>query len=180
MGTEEDGKDIIEILEPNKIGWGKKIKNFQLQKFVSGFEIAVGSFFNGQDFIYPVCINFEHKKLFPGDIGPYTGEMGTLMYWSQPNTVFNLTLRKFKEQLMKSKYVGYGDINCIANARGIYLLEFTYLFGYPTILIQFEGIQNPVGEFLYAMAAGLPYNLKTKKGFQIGAVIAIPPFPFED
>ena len=40
--------------------------------------MAVGAFFNGNDFIYPINVNFEHKKLFPGDIGPFTGEMGTL------------------------------------------------------------------------------------------------------
>ena len=76
LGTEEDGKDIIEILTQNKVLWAKKIKKFQLQKMVVGVEVGVGTFFNGEDFIYPVDVNFEHKKLFPGDIGPYTGEMG--------------------------------------------------------------------------------------------------------
>ncbi len=102
LGTEEDGRDIIEVLEHNKTTWAKKVKTFQLQKFASGVEIAVGAFFNGEDFIYPININFEHKKLFPGDIGPYTGEMGTLMYWSPPNTIFNLTLAKMKEDFKNS------------------------------------------------------------------------------
>jgi len=180
LGTEEDGRDIIEVLEHNKIAWAKKIKTFQIQKFVSGVEIAVGAFFNGDDFIYPININFEHKKLFPGDIGPYTGEMGTLMYWSPPNTIFNLTLAKMKEELKKSGYVGYVDINCIANARGVYPLEFTCRFGYPTISIQIEGVTSDWGEFLYNLASKNPFDLKVKKGFQIGAIIAVPPFPFDD
>ena len=180
LGREEDGRDIIEMIEHNKETWAKKIKNFQLQKFVSGVEVAVGAFFNGEDFIYPVNVNFEHKKLFPGDIGPYTGEMGTLMYWSPPNTIFNLTLAKVKEELKKSGYVGYVDINCIANARGVYPLEWTCRFGYPTISIQIEGVTSEWGEFLYALASKQPFELKTKKGFQIGAVIAVPPFPYSD
>ncbi|MBI2075119.1 MAG: phosphoribosylamine--glycine ligase [Candidatus Harrisonbacteria bacterium] len=180
LGTEEDGKDIMEILERNKNGWGKKIKNFQLQKFVAGVEVAVGAFFNGHDFIQPVNINFEHKKLFPGDIGPYTGEMGTLMFWTQSNTLFRATLEKMRDELRAAKYAGYVDINCIANARGIYPLEFTCRFGYPTISIQMEGVQSAWGEFLLALANGTPYELKTKKGFQIGAVIAVPPFPYDD
>lgn len=37
-----------------------------------------------------------------------------------------------------------------------------------------------MGEFLYALAKGEDYELKTQRGFQIGVVIAVPPFPFND
>ena len=180
IGNVEDGMDLIEILEQNKKSWAKKIKRFQLQKMAVGVEVAVGAFFNGEDFIHPININFEHKKLFPGDIGPYTGEMGTLMFWSQPNALFNNTLVKIKEDLAKSKYVGYIDINCIVNAKGIYPLEFTARFGYPTISIQMEGVTSDWGEFLYKIANKEKVELKTKKGFQIGVVVAVPPFPYDD
>ncbi len=180
IGNEEDGMDLIEILEQNKKSWAKKIKRFQLQKMAVGVEVAVGTFFNGEDFIYPINVNFEHKKLFPGDIGPYTGEMGTLMFWGQPNALFNNTLLKIKEDLAKSKYVGYIDINCIVNAKGIYPLEFTARFGYPTISIQMEGVTSDWGEFLYKIANKEKVELKTKKGFQIGVIVAVPPFPYDD
>lgn len=180
LGKDDDGKDIYEILRSNKKVLEKKIKYFQLQKFASGVEVAVGAFFNGNDFIYPININFEHKKLFPGDIGPFTGEMGTLVYWSGVNTIFRTTLEKMREDIKKSGYVGYVDINCIANSRGIYPLEFTCRFGYPIISIQLEGITSEWGEFLHSIAKGEQYDLKTKKGFQIGVVCAVPPFPFDD
>jgi len=180
MAHEDDGKDLIEILEQNKKAWAKKIKKFQLQKMAVGVEVAAGAFFNGEDFVYPVNINFEHKKLFPGDIGPYTGEMGTLMYWSPPNKIFNDTLFKMKDALAESGYVGYIDINCIANARGVYPLEFTSRFGYPTISIQSEGVLSNWGEFLFDIANKKKVDLKVKKGFQVGVVVVVPPFPFED
>ncbi|MFA5877756.1 MAG: phosphoribosylglycinamide synthetase C domain-containing protein [Candidatus Staskawiczbacteria bacterium] len=180
LGQEEDGKDIIEILEQNKKAWAKKIKRFQLQKMAVGVEVAVGAFFNGEDFVYPININFEHKKLFPGDIGPYTGEMGTLMYWSPSNEIFRNTLLRIKDDLAKSGYVGYIDINCIANAKGIYPLEFTARFGYPTISIQMEGMAQPWGDFLYKIARKETAEIKTKKGFQIGVVVVVPPFPYDD
>lgn len=180
LGKDEDGKDLHDIIKSNKKVLEKKIKQFQLQKFASGVEVAVGAFFNGNDFIYPININFEHKKLFPGDIGPFTGEMGTLMYWSQSNTMFKTTLEKMKEEFKKSRYIGYIDINCIANARGIYPLEWTCRFGYPTISIQIEGVLSEWGDFLYKISKGENFDLKTKKGFQIGVVCAVPPFPFDD
>ncbi len=180
LGQYDDGKDLIEILEQNKKLWAKKIKKFQLQKRAEGVEVAVGAFFNGKDFIYPINVNFEHKKLFPGNIGPYTGEMGTLMFWSHPNEIFNNTLFKMKTDLANSGYVGYVDINCIANPRGIYPLEFTCRFGYPTISIQMEGVTSEWGDVMYKLAKGESFDLKVKKGFQIGVVIAVPPFPFDD
>lgn len=180
LGQDEDGKDLIELLEQNKKTWAKKIKNLQLQKRAIGVEVAVGAFFNGRDFVYPVNINFEHKKLFPGDIGPYTGEMGTLMYWSPPNEIFRTTLLKIKRKLAESGYVGYIDINCIANAKGIYPLEFTSRFGYPTISIQMEGVADDWGSFLYSLARAETVGIRTKRGFQVGIVVVVPPFPYDD
>ncbi|MEK7449888.1 MAG: phosphoribosylamine--glycine ligase [Planctomycetota bacterium] len=176
LGEEEDGKDILEILEQNKEVWCKKAPTFILQKYVSGVEIAVGAFFNGQDFIYPININFEHKRVFPGNLGPFAGEMGTLMFWSQPNVLFNSTLAKMKQPLAESGYIGYVDINTIVNGRGIYPLEWTTRFGYPTIQIQQEGILMPMGEFLLKLARGENFELKTKKGFQIGVRILVPSY----
>ncbi|MBI4669941.1 MAG: phosphoribosylamine--glycine ligase [Elusimicrobia bacterium] len=180
IGQEEDGLDIITILEHYKRGWPDKIKSFQIQKFVSGVEVAVGAYFNGADFVRPVCINFEHKRLFNGDIGPTTGEMGTSMFWCEQSKLFEETLLKMKNRLAAAGYAGYFDINCIVNGRGVYPLECTSRFGIPTLSIQMEGISSPMGEFLRALANRQDYSLKVKKGFQIGVVVAVPPFPFED
>lgn len=180
VGQEEDGNDVISVLAHYKKNWSNKIKTFQIQKFASGVEVAVGAFFNGKEFVTPININFEHKRLFPGDIGPSTGEMGTAMFWGPKNKIFESTLEKMKQKLTEAKYVGYIDINCIANGKAIYPLEFTSRFGYPTISIQLEGITSDLGKFLYSLASGEATELKTKKGFQIGVVVAVPPFPFND
>lgn len=178
VGREDDGKDIIQVLEAYKKLWSEKIKVFQLQKRVKGVEIAVGAFFNGSEFIYPINVNFEHKKLFPGNIGPATGEMGTSMFWSMPNRIFNVTLKKMEGKLREEHYVGYIDINCIVNSNGIYPLEFTARFGYPTIQIQQEGILMRMSEFLYGLATGTLKKFRAKSGFQVGVRIVVPPFPF--
>lgn len=180
VGQEEDGNDVINVLAHYKKNWSNKIKIFQIQQFSSGVEVAVGAFFNGKDFIRPINLNFEHKRLFPSNIGPSTGEMGTLMFWSQRNRIFELTLEKMKPMLAASGYAGYIDVNCIANGTGIYPLEFTSRFGYPTISIHMEGITSKWGKFLHSLAKGESVELNTKKGFQVGVVIAVPPFPFND
>ena len=130
--------------------------------------------------IYPINVNFEHKKLFPGNIGPSTGEMGTVMFWSGANRLFNSTLKKMEPRLVEEGYVGYIDLNCIVNGNGIYPLEFTSRFGYPTISIQQEGMITPIGRFLADLAAGVNPKLRVKSGFQIGVRIVVSPFPFDD
>ena len=180
VGQEADGNDVINVLAHYKKNWSNKIRVFQLQQYSSGVEVAVGAFFNGKEFISPVNINFEHKRLFPGNIGPSTGEMGTLMLWIRKSKIFELTLEKIKQDLAASGYVGYIDVNCIANGTGIYPLEFTTRFGYPTISINMEGVTSKWGKFLNSIASGENAELKTKSGFQVGVVIAVPPFPFND
>ena len=154
VGEEEDGRDVLQVLKAYQESWASKIKTFQLQKRVEGVEIAVGAFFNGNEFAYPINVNFEHKKLFPGNLGPSTGEMGTSMFWSEPNRIFEATLRRMEPKLKEEKYVGYIDINCIVNSQGIYPLEFTARFGYPTTQIQSEGLHTPISAVLYRLADG--------------------------
>ena len=180
VGMEKDGSDVIRVLTSYKRVWSDEVKVFQLQKRVNGVEVAVGAFFNGHNFIYPININFEHKKLFPGNLGPATGEMGTSMFWSGPNKLFNETLQKMESTLAREKYVGYIDINCIVNGQGIYPLEFTARFGYPTISVQKDGMITPISEFFYALANGMDSPLRVKKGFQVGVRIVVPPYPFRD
>jgi len=180
VGEEEDGIDVIGMLEAYKRAFSEEIKVFQLQRRVNGVEVAVGGFFNGKKFITPININFEHKKLFPGEVGPPTGEMGTSMFWSEPNALFNRTLLKMEPKLAEEGYVGYIDVNCIVNNNGIYPLEFTSRFGYPTISIQQEGMLTPISEFFWDLANGQEPKWRARSGFQIGVRIVVPPFPFDD
>ena len=180
VGQEEDGLDLVNMLERYKTGWGSKIRSFQLQKFVSGVEVAIGAFFNGNEFLLPACINFEHKRMFNDEIGPTTGEMGTSMFWAGPNRLYNETLKKFEKRLAEIGFIGYFDINCIVNSRGIYPLEITPRFGYPTINIQMEGVSSRWTDILFALANRQPFQIKTIKGYQVGVVIAVPPYPYDD
>ena len=154
IGQEADGKDILQVLEHYRANWSRKIKEFQMQKYAEGVEIAVGAFFNGKEFVMPVCVNFEHKHLFPGELGPSTGEMGTAIFYAKENPVFERTLLRAKGKLEASKYVGYVDINCIANSRGIWPLEWT-CFDAETEMLTKDGWKGyrdiKVGDFALAI-----------------------------
>jgi len=130
------------------------------------------------DKVYCACVK-NHIMYVRRNGKPYWCG-NTSMFWINSNIIFNETLLKMKEKLKQSGYVGYIDINTIVNGRGIYPTEWTARFGYPTISIQMDGVLSEWGEFLYALAKKDKFELKTQKGFQIGIVIAVPPFPFTD
>lgn len=182
VGLLEDGTDVINVLETYKQtpNLRKKIKKITLQEKFTGVEIAVGRFFNGEDWIGPICLNVEHKKFFPGDLGPTTSEMGTLGWYTEnENDLFyQKALSPFKKFLTEANFRGYFDINCILNENGIFPLEATTRMGSPIIHLQSELHESPWGEFLYAVATGQNYDLKWKKGVGLVVVVATPPFPY--
>lgn len=180
VGSDDEGLDVIRVLKAYEKSWGNDFGNFQLQKKVKGVEISVAAFFNGKEFLRPINITFEHKKLFPKELGVSTGEMGSSMFWVNHSPIFDATLKKFESTLAKTKFIGHIDINCIVNGNGIYPLEFTSRFGYPQIFIQRAGINEPIGQMLYKIAEGQSFKISTKKGFQVGAFIVVPPFPYDD
>lgn len=180
VGQEEDGSDVIRMLYAYEKTWSEDIDTFQLQKRVTGVEVAVCGFFNGKQFVPPVFVSFEHKKLFPGELGVSTGEMGTSGFWSPTSPIFEATLRKLEGTLAEEGYIGPIDLNCIVNGNGIYPLEFTCRFGYPEIQLQQEGILEPMGQMLWKLANGEDFAIRIKRGYQVCALLVVPPFPFQD
>jgi phosphoribosylamine---glycine ligase len=183
VGLLDNGRDVIDVLENYQEKKEYKNSKLSLQKKIAGVEIGVGRYFNGNDWVGPIEINLEHKKLFPGDLGPTTSEMGTLAWYDndEKNKLFQETLGKLRSFLIKSKFIGDIEINCIVNENGAFPLEATARFGSPIIHLQSEIHISPWGEFLKSIAEGKSYNLKWKKGYGIVVVVTVPtsqPFPF--
>lgn len=179
VGSDENGSDVIRMLRAYEASWGE-FGTFQLQRKVTGVEISVSAFFNGSTFLRPINVTFEHKKLFPKELGISTGEMGSSMFWSHRSPIFDATLAKFEKTLASEGFTGHIDLNCIVNSHGIYPLEFTSRLGYPQASIQRAGITEPYGEMLFRICSGDHVEIETRKGFQVGAYIVVPPFPYDD
>jgi phosphoribosylamine--glycine ligase len=180
VGKMDDGSDVVATLENYKKKWSGKIHEIQIQTFAKGVEVAIGGFFNGKEFIQPMFVNFEYKKLMDGDLGPNCGEAGTTSFWSDRSRLFKETLKKMEAPLAEYGYTGYFDVNTICNKDGCWPLEFTPRFGYPTIWLQVDSINSPLGDFFEAVATGKKFHLDTESGFQLAVVGAVHPYPFED
>ncbi len=179
VGNFKDGSDTIDVLRSYNKNNATKTDLITLQERIVGVEIAATRYFNGRNWIGPTLINIEHKKLFPGDLGPTTSEMGTLGWYESDDSKFTeLTLNKIKPYLQKINYRGVFDINCIVNKNGCYPLEATSRFGSPIVHLQTELNNSSWFEILNCTARGIDFDLKYKKNFGVVVLVAIPPFPF--
>jgi phosphoribosylamine---glycine ligase len=177
-----DSTDLLEMMGNLTAKWPKNLKpTFQLQKFAAGVEVAIGAFFNGQDWVTPLIVNFEHKKFLTGNLGPNTGEMGTSVLWEPnlENPLFRTVLAPVAQRLRDAHYHGYIDVNCIVNESGTWPLEFTCRFGYPITQIITDGFRGPMGHFLEGLANGSVKSFRVGGRFSLGVVVAVPPFPFQ-
>lgn len=78
-----------------------------VERYIDGIEVGVETFFNGEDFLRPVNISFEHKKSEEEDSGTLIGESGTTMYWEFENEdLFLATLARAKSFLVETGYRG--------------------------------------------------------------------------
>jgi phosphoribosylamine---glycine ligase len=183
VGMMNNAEDVIDVLTNYKTETQYKDAVITLQEKIEGVEIGVGRYFNGSNWVGPIEINMEHKKYFPGDLGPTTSEMGTLAWYddNEDNKLFKLTLAKLKNYLKEVDFRGDMEINCIVNKKGAFPLEATPRFGSPIVHLQSEIHITPWGTMLKALATGEDFKVKWRKGYGIVVVVTVPtsqPFPF--
>lgn len=177
--------DLLQLIDHyNKVwnsAWGEP--RFILQEVIEGVETAITAFFNGEKFVMPVYMNFENKRLLTGDIGVFTGEMGTHGFFTFDKLkLFKNTLKKIEEDLKKDGYVGTIDINCIINQEGIWPLEFTSRFGYPLITLLFQGLDGHT-RFTDLIALLIEKSgdfVDADDGYQVGVAVCVPTFPYAE
>lgn len=149
-----------------------------LQERIDGVEFAVGGWFGPSGFVDGIEENWEGKRFFPGDLGPNTGEMYTVMRLVNKSKLFDKVLKPAEDQLHRLGFIGNCDVNCILDPEGNpWPLEWTMRFGYPAINVELALHQSDPVEFLACVAAGDKPPPRLKDKIAVGVVLAIPPFP---
>ena len=146
---------------------------------LEGVEVGVGAYFDGQRFLRPACIDFEHKRFFVGEMGEMTGEMGTLVAYPADNRIFEATLAQCETTFRAAGHVGYVNLNMIANEDGLWPLEFTCRFGNPGFAILSPLQTAGWGDLFARMIRGGETTFPASPDWSIGIVLTVPPFPEE-
>lgn len=180
VGTLDDGRDVLAVLGllARRQPPGEAV-DFVLMEHLAGIEVGVGAFFDGVRFLQPAVVDFEHKRLFPGELGELTGEMGTVLSYRGARPLFDAVLAPLAPLLREGRYLGWLNVNLIANADGLWPLEFTSRFGYPGYAIC-EALHLQPWEALFErlLRQDGPAWFATRPGFACGIVLTLPPFPW--
>lgn len=173
IGSDPEGRDVAAFLANSPA----LDDTFILMDFVDGVETGVGAYFNGEHFLRPACLDWEHKRFFPGNMGELTGEMGTVATFEHSDRLFEATLEPLGELLRAAGHVGWVNLNTIINADGVWPIEFTCRFGYPGFAV-LEPLQAiGWGDLFRQMLGRDELRLPTHAGFSVCVVLTTPPFP---
>lgn len=149
------------------------------QRFVDGIEISTEGWFNGMAWVTPFNHTMEEKQFLEHNLGPNTGCMGNTVWAVQKpdRDRFVKELKKLTPVLKAMQYVGPVDLNCIANAEGIWALELTVRFGYDAIEALHTLLEEPLGMVLMELGMGTKSELKLSNDFATAVRLSVPPYP---
>lgn len=137
--------------------WQKlgKLKNqFMLQDFIEGVEFGAEGWFDGEGWAGPWHEAFEHKKFMAGEIGPATGEMGTINLAMAGSALSDKVLKPLTPLLKAGHFRGFFNINCIVDSKGkAWPLEITPRPGWPCFMLQLSISRGDFLENLYSNKA---------------------------
>lgn len=151
---------------------------FVLQEFVPGVEMGTGGWFGPGGWNEGWEEDFEFKKFMNDDLGPATGEQGTISRYTRRSKLANRMLVPLTETLEKLGYCGDINVNCIIDEKGHpWPLEFTTRLGWPAFNLQTALCQGDVAEWLMSLASGTDSRSLSVDKIACGIVMSIPDYP---
>jgi phosphoribosylamine--glycine ligase len=189
LGDEEDKSLSYVASDPSDlVGWlemkrdsGLKLKgDCVLQEKIDKIcDVGVSGWVGKNGFLpNKFNVNFEHKKLMPGDFGQNTGEMGTVTKYVAESVLADEMLKPFEEELVKMGHIGDFDIECGIDSKGkAWPYEFSARFGWPSTQILMACHTCDPVEWMRDAAVTGKDSLEVDDRVAIGVIMARPPFP---
>jgi phosphoribosylamine--glycine ligase len=191
MGDEEDKSLTYVSKDPaDLVGWlnrqmklGKKLKGLCLlqEKIDRLAEIGVSGWMGPEGFLpdkYQIC--FEHKPLMNDDLGPATGEQGTICQYVDEDKLANEMLLPLGPVLRSLGHRGDFAVGAIVDTKGeAYFLEFTARCGYPAWWIQAASHRGDPVQWMKDLLCGED-SLRVSNDVAIGVVMAQPDYPTDN
>lgn len=191
MGDNEDKSLTYVSKDPaDLVGWlqrqmkkGKKIvgKGMLQERVDRLIEVGISGWMGPDGFLedkYQLC--FEHKPLMSGDIGPATGEMGSITQYSADDVLAREFLLPLEPALRALGHRGDTALNFMIDKKGkAWFLEFTMRLGWPCFWLQCASHRGDPIQWMADLMAGKD---TLKVSYDAGAVVVMarPDFPYDE
>lgn len=189
LGDEDDKSlSFVSCNPAEMVGWldrqiarGMKLKGpCMLQEKIDMLaEFGVSGWFGPEGFLpgkWQEC--WEHKKLMNGEIGPNTGEMGTVCQYVESSKLADEMLKPMETYLLKAGHRGDFAMGAGVDKSGkVWPFEFTARCGWPAFFIQTASHKGDPAQWMRDLLDGED-TLKVKPGVALGVVMAQPKFPY--
>jgi phosphoribosylamine-glycine ligase len=190
MGDEEDksltyvGKDPADMVGwlRRQIALGKVLKGkAMLQEKIERIgEIGVSGWMGPEGFLpgrWQIC--FEHKNLMNEELGPATGEQGSVCQYTDKDKLAEQMLLPLEPILRTLGHRGDFAIGAIIDQKGeAHFLEVTARCGYPAWWIQAASHRGDPAQWMADLLIGKD-SLRVSNDVAIGVVMAQPCYPYD-
>ena len=123
--------------------------------------------------------SWEHKKLFPGEIGPNTGEMGTLGQYMEEEKLATECLEPLAAAFAATGHTGDASIGVgIDNKGKAWPFELTMRLGYPAWYLQMASHKGDPAKWMRSLLDGKD-DLRVSDDVCIAVVCAHPRWPYD-
>ncbi len=188
MGSEEDkALTYVSNSPADMCGWirrqidrGMRLKApcMLQEKIDMVSEFGVSGWFGPEGFLPNKWqIAFEHKPLMNGNIGPATGEMGTVCQYVETDPIAEAMLLPMAPILQALGHRGDFAIGAGVDSKGkVWPFEFTARLGWPAFYIQIASHKGDVAQWMRDLLDGED-TLEVDYRPSIGVCMCQPPFP---
>lgn len=175
----DDPADLVGWLR-RQIAAGKQVNQCMLQEKIDMLaEIGVSGWMGPDGFLpdrWQVC--FEHKKLMNGEIGPNTGEQGTVCQYVETDKLADHMLKPMEPVLRALGHRGDFAVGAMIDTKGrAWPLEFTARAGWPAFFIQLASHRGDPAKWMLELLNGRD-TLRVSQDVAIGVVLAQPRYPY--
>lgn len=187
LGSEDDKSMTYVASDPaDMVGWlqrqqkrGMKVTQCMLQEKIDMVaELGVSGWFGPEGFLpgkRQEC--WEFKKLLADDLGPSTGEEGTVCQYVETSKLADEMLVPMAPILTALGHRGDFAVGCGITSDGkAYPFEFTCRLGWPAFYIQCASHKGDVAQWMSDLMDGKD-TLKVDRRIAIGVVASQPPYP---
>lgn len=178
----EDALDAVDDMIGNQ-KFGDSSSTVVIEEYLDGEEFSYMSFVHAGQ-IYPMVIAQDHKRAYDGDRGPNTGGMGA--YSPVPQISDAIVQEAYEKVVVPTveamaaegtPFTGILYAGLILTEEGPKVIEFNARFGDPEAQVVLPRMDSDFGEFMTALMACKPYDLKWNDDAVLGVVLASEGYP---